>query len=290
MSEFSSIKPLDYVYILLGAILLAFGLASFTVPNQIATAGLNGIATVLYFSIELPVGFTVLFGNIFLIIIQVWIIGKRSAGKTILSIVLTSIAIELFMLMPPLTDDPVLACLYGGIISGIGVGLTFRAGGTTGGTDIISQILFIKYHMPIGDVMLISNMGVTVLAGLVFGPELALYGLLTVFFGGKVVDSVLEGMSVFRTVTIMTKNSDEVGWAIIEDLHRGVTCLEGYGVYTGKPAKVLFTAVRRRELPLLRQIIHQYDPDAFVIVGDARQVMGKGFVNLDKQVGLEKNL
>jgi uncharacterized membrane-anchored protein YitT (DUF2179 family) len=155
--------------------------------------------------------------------------------------------------------------------------------------DIVSQILNFRYHIPVGDTILISNILVTGLAGYAFGPELALYGLITVFFSSKVIDAVLEGMSVFRSVMIITRHSDEIAWAIIEDLHRGVTSLEGTGVYSGRPTTVLLTAVRRKEMPILRQIIHEYDPGAFVIVGDARQIIGKGFVNLEEEVRREKD-
>ena len=286
-----AVRLRDVIYIIVGSILLAFSLSAFTVPNKIATVGLTGIATILYYIIGTPVGAVVLGGNLVLISLQAWLIGRRSAWKTLLSILVTSAAIELMMNvygMPPLTKDPILACLYGGLISGVGVGMTFRAGGTTGGVDIISQILHFRYHIPVGDVMLFSNVLVTGLAGYAFGPELALYGLITVFFSSKVIDAVLEGMSVFRTVFIISRFPDEISWAIIEDLHRGVTCLNGVGVYTAKPTSVLLTAVRRKEMPILRQIIYEYDPDAFVIVGDARQILGHGFVRLGDEINREK--
>lgn len=288
-----AVRLKDIIYIITGSILVAFSLSAFTVPNKIATGGLTGIATILYYMIGTPVGAVVLGGNIVLISLQAWLIGRRSAWKTLLSILITSATIELMMNiygMPPLTTDPILACLYGGLISGVGVGMTFRAGGTTGGVDIISQILHFRYHIPVGDVMLFSNVLVTGLAGYAFGPELALYGLITVFFSSKVIDAVLEGMSVFRTVFIISKFPDEISWAIIEDLHRGVTCLNGVGVYTAKPTSVLLTAVRRKEMPILRQIIYDYDPDAFVIVGDARQILGHGFVRLGDEVNREKEV
>lgn len=287
-----SVRARDIFYVVLGAVLLGFSLAAFTVPNKIATGGLTGFATILFYTIGLPVGGTILTGNVILISLQAWLIGRRSAWKTLLSIIITSATIEILMnvvQMKALTHDPILACLYGGIISGVGVGITFKAGGTTGGMDIVSQILHFKYHVPVGDVILISNVCVTGMAGYAFGPELALYGLITVFFSSKVIDAVLEGMSVFRSVMIITQHSDEIGWAIIEDLHRGVTKLEGTGVYTGLKNTILLTAVRRKEMPILRQIIHEYDPGAFVIVGDARQIIGKGFINLGDEVRREKD-
>ncbi|HQB84077.1 MAG TPA: YitT family protein, partial [Candidatus Rifleibacterium sp.] len=270
-----TVRPLDIFYLISGALLLAFSMTAFTVPNRIAPGGISGIATILFFVVKMPVGFTILICNIVLIAMQAKIIGRGSAWKTLFSIIVNSAAIEVMMnVMPvaPMTTNPILAGLYGGILSGIGVGITFKAGGTSGGMDIVSQILHYKYRIPIGDVTLVSNIVVTGLAGFTFGAELALYGLITVFFTSKVIDAVLEGMSVFRTVTIISKQSDVIGWAIIEELHRGVTSLEGIGMYSGKPVGVLLTAIRRGELPILRRIVYDNDPKAFVIVGDARQV------------------
>ncbi|MBU1106542.1 MAG: YitT family protein [Candidatus Riflebacteria bacterium] len=288
----SAVRPKDIIYVIIGSMLVAFSLVAFTIPNKIATGGLTGIATILYYTIGLPVGVVVLLGNLALISLQAWLIGRRSAWKTLLSIIVTSACIEVMMNiygMPALTKDPILACLYGGIISGVGIGITFKAGGTTGGVDIISQILHFRFHFPVGDVILFSNIIVTFMAGYAFGPELALYGLITVFFSSKVIDAVLEGMSVFRSVFIISKFPDEISWAIIEDLHRGVTCINGVGVYSAKPTSILLTAVRRKEMPILRQIIYEYDPDAFVIVGDARQIIGRGFVKLGDEVRREKD-
>lgn len=286
-----AVRPLDIFYVVFGAILLAFSMVAFTVPNKIAPGGLTGIATILYFLVKMPVGVTILSGNILLLVLQAKIIGSRAAWKTLLSIIVNSAAIEIMMNVfpiPPMTTNPILAGLYGGILSGIGIGITFKAGGTSGGMDIVSQILHFRYRIPIGDVTLVSNIAVTLLAGWVFGAELALLGLILVFFTSKVIDAVLEGMSVFRTVMIISKQSDVIGWAIIEDLRRGVTTLEGIGLYSGKPVGVLLTAVRRGEIPVLRQIIYQHDPKAFVIVGDARQVLGAGFTRLEDEVRFDK--
>ncbi len=286
-----TVRPLDIFYLISGALLLAFSMTAFTVPNRIAPGGISGIATILFFVVKMPVGFTILICNIVLIAMQAKIIGRGSAWKTLFSIIVNSAAIEVMMnVIPvaPMTTNPILAGLYGGILSGIGVGITFKAGGTSGGMDIVSQILHYKYRIPIGDVTLVSNIIVTGLAGFTFGAELALYGLITVFFTSKVIDAVLEGMSVFRTVTIISKQSDVIGWAIIEELHRGVTSLEGIGMYSGKPVGVLLTAIRRGELPILRRIVYDNDPKAFVIVGDARQVIGHGFTKLEDEVRFQK--
>lgn len=284
----------DIVWILIGSAVMSFGLISFTIPHKIAAGGLTGLATVLYHGVGLPVGTVVLIGNLFLVAMQFYLIGFRSAWKTVVSVIFTGICIDGVMkLVPESTlnlagDDPILACLYGGLLTGVGVGIVFRAGGTTGGVDIVGLILNRLYRYPIGDSILIVNFLITLSAARVFGPKLALYGLLTAFFSGKVIDAVLEGMASNRSVLIISKAPDEIAWAIMEEMNRGVTAIDGRGMYSGKPTNVLLVAARRMEMPQLRSLIYEFDPDAFVIVGDARQVFGQGFVDLGEQVRREK--
>lgn len=285
------VRAFDIFLVVLGSTVSTLGLVCFTIPNKIAAGGLTGLATVLYFAAGLPVGVVVLLGNLVLIGAQSRLIGFRSAGKTVLAVSLMSALIELLMRvwpLPPLATDPLLACLYGGLLSGIGTGIVFRGGGTTGGVDIVAQIAHHLFHWPIGDVILLTNFLITVGAGFVFGPQLALYGLITVFFSGYVIDAVLEGTAVYRSVLIITHNAQEVSWAIMEELHRGVTCLDARGMYTSRPTNILVVAVRRMELPQVRKLIHEFDPQAFVIVGDARQVLGRGFLSLGDQVNREE--
>jgi len=286
----TNVRTSDVLLILFSSFLLSVGLVCFTAPNKIASGGLTGLATVLYFAIGTPIGTVVLIGNLILLGIQAKLVGTGSVWKTILSVVVSSVLTDLMMgplAIAPLAKDPLLACLYGGILGGIGVGLTFRAGGTTGGIDIVALILHHRWHIPIGDTILAANFLITLIAGAVFGPDLALYGLITVFFSGRVIDTVLEGMSVYRSVLIISKQSDEISWAIIEELHRGVTRLDGLGMYTSRPTHILLVAVRRQEMPTLRCLIHEFDPNAFVIVGETRQILGKGFIDLGEQVRRE---
>ena len=277
----------DLIMITVGSIITSLGLVYFTIPNKIVSGGLTGLATIMFFTFGLPVGIVVLIGNLFLVFLQSWLIGFKSVWKTIFSVILTGVSIDLLMKVfsvAPATHDPILACLYGGILGGIGVSIVFRAGGTTGGVDIIGQIVNHFYHIPVGDVILGTNLLITFFAGYAFGPELALYGFITIFFSGRVIDAALEGMSIYRTVLIITKNPDELSWGIMEELHHGVTSIDGRGMYTGKPSNILLVAVRRMEMPRLREIIYEFDPHAFVIIGDARQVLGKGFVSLGDQM------
>jgi len=290
MARQSNVRISDVLLILFSAFLLSLSLVCFTAPNKIASGGLTGLATVLYFAVGTPIGTMVLIGNLLLLALQAKMIGLGSVWKTVMSVIVTSVLTDLMMgplHVAPLAKDPLLACLYGGILSGIGVGLTFRAGGTTGGIDIVALIFHHRWHVPIGDTILGANFLITIIAGMVFGPDLALYGLITVFFSGRVIDTVLEGMSVYRSVLIISKQADEIGWGIIEELHRGVTRLDGIGMYTSRPTHILLVAVRRQEMPILRSLVHEFDPNAFVIVGETRQILGKGFIDLGEQVRRE---
>jgi len=290
MARQTNVRAMDVLLILFSSLLMSIGIVCFTAPNKIASGGLTGLATIMYFAIGTPIGAVVLIGNLILLGFQAKLIGAGSVWKTVMSVIVTSTLTDLMMgplQIQPLAKDALLACLYGGILSGIGVGLTFRAGGTTGGIDIVALILHHRWHIPIGDTILGMNFLITMIAGYVFGPNLALYGLITVFFSGRVIDTVLEGMSVYRSVLIISKQADEIAWGIIEELHRGVTRLDGMGMYTSRPTHILLVAVRRQEMPMLRCLIHEFDPNAFVIVGETRQILGKGFIDLGEQVRRE---
>ena len=301
-----SLRFLDFIYLTFGSWLLGYCVAAFTAPNHIVPVGLTGIATILYGIKKVPIGLTILIGNIFLVAMQINMVGKKTAWKTIYVTLVSSIATDLMMgaynfsgispyltfldniekhfIVSPLTSDLFLTTLYGGIFSGIAIGLIFKTGGTTGGTDIITQIIHFKYKLPIAHVSLSLNVAVLLACAYFKGMHIAMYSILYVYVSSKVLDMVLEGISNFRTVFIFTSESDVIGWAIIEDLRRGVTALEGTGIYSGKKVSVLMTAIKRGELPSLRTIVYEYDPKAFLIVGDARQVLGYGFSKLEDEI------
>ncbi|MBR4330939.1 MAG: YitT family protein, partial [Candidatus Riflebacteria bacterium] len=254
----------------------------------------------------IPIGLTILIGNVFLVAMQVKMVGKKTAWKTIYVTVVSSIATDLMMgayhfaefspylafldsieshfVVHPLTTDLFLAVLYGGIASGVAMGLIFKTGGTTGGTDIITQIIHFSYKLPIAHVSMCLNAAVLIACAYFKGMHLAMYSLIYVYISSKVIDIVLEGISNFRTVFVFTSEPDVIGWAIIEDLRRGATTLEGIGIYSGKKINILMTAIKRGELPLLRTIVYEFDPKAFIIVSDARQVLGQGFAKLEDEI------
>lgn len=301
-----SLRFLDFIYLTFGSWLLGYCVAAFTAPNSIVPVGLTGVATILYGIKQVPIGLTILIGNIFLVAMQVKMVGKKTAWKTIYVTIISSIATDIMMgaydfskilpslaflndiekhfIITPLTNDLFLATLFGGISAGVAIGLIFKSGGTTGGTDIITQIIHFSYKLPIAHVSLGLNVTVLLACAYFKGMHLAMYSLIYVYISSKVIDIVLEGVSNFRTVFVFTSEPDVIGWAIIEDLRRGATVLEGTGIYSGKKTNILMTAIKRGELPLLRTLVYEFDPKAFIIVSDARQVLGQGFAKLEDEI------
>lgn len=302
----NSLQLLDYCYLTLGSLLLGFVVAAFTAPNNIVPIGLTGVATILYGLKQVPIGLTIIVGNLILIGLQVKLVGKKSAWKTIYVTIVSSLATDIMMgayhfaeispvlsfldtlesycVIKPFTNDLILTVVFGGACAGIGIGMAFKAGGTTGGTDIITQIVHFKYKLPIAHVSLVLNATVLVMAAYFKGMQIAMYSLLYVYVSSKCIDMILEGVSNFRTVFIFTSEPDVIGWAIIEELRRGATTFDGTGVYSSKKINILMTAIKRGELPLLRTLVYEFDPKAFIIVGDARQVLGHGFAKLEDEI------
>lgn len=276
--------------LLVGLAFATFSQACFLIPNRIVPGGLVGLGTVLYHQTGFPIGLFTIAGNVLLIFLQARLIGLGSSGKTILAILVQGAFLDLCTSVyraPRLADDPMLAAIYGGVLTGIGISFIFRSGATLGGTDILAQLLQKFHHVPVGTTFLWSDIVVLGVAALVYGPNLALYAMIKAFIVSQTVDNFMEGSSVYRQVIIISKEAETIAWGIIEDLHRGVTYLDGRGAYTNKRVEVLLVAVRRREVPLLEELVYKIDPRAFIIVTDARRVLGKGFEDLEQVVDLE---
>lgn len=277
---------LDYAGIFAGVAITALALDWFLIPNLIAAGGASGLATVIHHLTNLPVGLLMVLINIPLFLASVRAFGSHFGAKTIFGTAALSILIDMFagVLPGPLTRDPLLASLYGGVLSGIGIGLTFRFNGTTGGTDIAARLLKKFFSLSIGRALLFIDMAVIILAGLVFRqPDLALYALITVFVSSKAIDLILEGEDYARAAFIITKEADDVVQNIFAVLGRGVTTIEGRGAYTGTDRQVLLCVVSRAEQSRLREIVESTDPKAFVIITSAREVLGEGFMEFGEK-------
>ena len=270
----------DYLLITIGAVLVAASVNMFLTPNRVVMGGLTGGAQLLNTFLGTPIGLVTLIANI-----PLFVIGFRSLGgfvfgvRTIYATVVMSLAIDLLApYMRPVTADPLLYTLYGGLLDGLGVGLVFRARGTTGGVDIIARLLERRFALRPGRSILAMNLVVFGLTLFAYGPENVLYALLVAFIGSVALDYVLAAGSGARQAFIITTQPEPITQALLHDLGRGVTLIEGQGGYTGARRAVLLCVVARSEISFLNALVSRVDPHAFVVIGEAQEVVGEGFV------------
>jgi len=274
---------IDFLGILVGSVILAVGMNMFMIPNMLAPGGVSGLAVVLFHLFRLPVGATIILLNIPLFIAGYLVLGPRVVIQSLLGTFLFSIAIEATApYLPVATDDLLLASVYGGVVMGVGVGLVFRYRGSTGGTGLLSLILAKAKGISPGQAMLWGDLVVLAAAVFVFGSEAAMYAALALFVSVKVVDGILEGLGLAKSVIIITKNGEAINEKLLYELGRGVTWLEGHGGYTGESREVLLCVVTRQQTATLKTIIREVDPDAFVIIGNATEVHGEGFQKMQQ--------
>jgi uncharacterized membrane-anchored protein YitT (DUF2179 family) len=279
---------LDFFFCTLGAILYGVSVTIFTAPNNIAPGGITGISTMLHYLFNAPIGTMIFILNIPLFILGLRFIGGSFIIKTITCTALTSVVIDVFTAvnLPVYHGDKLLAAVYGGVLAGTGLALVFLRGATTGGTDIASRLVKIKLkHISMGRMMLIIDFFVIVVAALVFrSVDSALYAMIAIFTASRVIDSILYGSDNGKMAVVISKNNDEIAKAIINDMNRGLTILKGKGFYTGKEREVIMCAVRRPEAARLRTIIKKVDPNAFIIMCDAGEIIGEGFKPINKEI------
>ena len=269
----------EYIFIFIGVLLTAVGLDMFLVPNKIAAGGVSGIATIVYYAARFPVGLTMLIINVPLFLIGIRKLGVGFGIRSLFGTVAISLAVDLLApVLPVPTRDPLLASIYGGIVTGIGIGIVFRNGGTTGGTDLAAAIVNNYMKMSVGVVLFMIDACVIAAAGITFkSAELALYALLTIFLTSRVIDMVQEGFGYAKAALIISDRPREISEAILVQMDRGVTTLKGKGMYTGTDRDVVFSVVTRAEISILKKLVHSIDPRAFVILTDVHEVLGEGF-------------
>lgn len=270
----------DYILIFIGTLLTAIGLDMFLIPNKIAAGGVSGIATIIHYVAHFPVGVTMLTINIPLFLLGIKQLGVGFGIRSLFGTVVLSAMIDVMasMNLPVPTKDPLLASIYGGIITGVGIGIVFRARGTTGGTDLAAAIVNNYMKLSVGVVLFAIDASVIVAAGIVFkSAELALYALLTVFLTSRVIDIVQEGFGYAKAAIIISEKPAEVSEAIMNKMDRGATALKGRGMYTGTDRDVILAVVTRAEITTLKELVQSIDPKAFVILTDVHEVLGEGF-------------
>lgn len=268
----------EYGLLIVGSAFVALALNWFLVPNRIAAGGVTGLSTVIYYTIGIPVGTTMLALNIPLFLLGLRVLGAHFGAKTVVGTVAVGVLTDLLApLTASLTSDPALAAVYGGAMSGIGIGLVFRVGGSTGGTDIVAQLLHRWLRLGRGRMLLVVDGFVILLAAIVFNTELALYGLLSAFITARVIDLIQEGSSYAKAAFIISEHSDVIADRVLTEMDRGVTALEGTGMFTRVSRQVLFVIVSRSEISQLQRLVAEIDENAFVVVTDVHEVLGEGF-------------
>jgi uncharacterized membrane-anchored protein YitT (DUF2179 family) len=273
----------DYFLILVGALLQAVGLRLFLVPANLASGGVTGLSQIINHYTNWPIGVMVFLGNVPLFLLGWRLLGgRRFALRTAFAVITYSLFTDLLIIIPffpqnGLTDDLVLNSLYGAVISGIGYGLVYRAQGTSGGSDILARILNHWRGISVSQSYLMVDGLVVLSAGFVFGWKEALYALIAIYVSGLVAETTMEGASIVRTAFIITSQPQMVTEQVLQDMERGVTILPGTGGYTGAARPVLYCVISRSEVAQLKSIVHEADPEAFMVIGQAHEALGEGF-------------
>jgi len=268
----------DCLLLTIGGLLLAVNLNLFLAPSNIAPGGVSGTAIIINEFTGWPLGLTMLLLNVPLVILGFRHLGRfRFLIRTVYVMLLYNLGADLLARWIPsggITDDLLLNALYGGVVAGIGVGLVYRGGGTTAGTGILARVLQMRTGVPVSQLYIVTDGGVILVAGLVFGWERGLYALMTLFVWGLAADYVLEGPSVVRTAFIVTDWPEAVAHAMLSNLQLGVTAWPAQGMFTESEHTVLFCTVSRPYEGALRSVVAEVDPQAFVVIGHGHQASG----------------
>jgi len=269
----------------LGGMILALGFDFFLDPHGFNGGGITGLSQIIVKVTGIgSVSLFVILINLPLFLLGGFKIGKKFFVGSLIGMLSFTLGLELFALLPVPETEPMLAVVYGGVISGLGLGIAFVSGASTGGSDIIVRLLKRKWqNIPIGAISMGFDLVIMLLTGLAFGDfSASLYTGLTVFLAGKVIDMVVYSFDYSKVVIIISEKHDAIAGAIFEELRRGVTFLEGEGAYSHRSKKVILTAIKRHQLTELKQLVMRIDSEAFMIVQEAHQVLGDGFSRYTK--------
>lgn len=275
----------EFALITMGIFLVAVSVVYFFEPNNIAAGGITGLAIVINHYIPfISIGPLVLMMDAILFIVALIVLGAKFGAKTIYSSFLLSTSMWLMQTFIPIniTNDLILATIFGTLISAVGMAIVFNANASTGGTDIIAKILNKFFHIEIGKSLLIVDFLVTLLGAVTFGINIGLYGLLAVIINGVVIDNIIAGFKTKSEITIISEKNKEISKFILDDLERGCTFIKGIGGFTRKDTSILYTVLDRNEFIKLKNKIKEIDKNAFITVGEVHEVMGEGFMGIDE--------
>jgi len=270
---------LEVLGTLFGAAIMAFGVSSFLLPNQLSTGGVSGITTITYYLLKIPMGIMIIIINIPLFIFAWYRIGKKFFVKSLIGTVSLSVFIDIFDKCPPVTTDRFLACIYGGVIIGIGTAIILKVGSSTGGTELVANLIktynphiFMSRYLTIIDIIIVS-LNVIFLEQI----EIGLYSAIAIYLYGKLIDIIFEGIYFTKLLFIISDKNEEISTAISNEVKRGVTGIYGKGMYKNQDKLILMCAASRGDIYKIKNIARNIDKKSFIVVANAREVVGKGF-------------
>ena len=267
--------------IAIGSIIMSSSLVLFLGPAKIAPGGVSGLAIIIYNMFGISMGITMIVLNIPLFIMGLKVLGPKFGPRTFFSFTIVSIATDImdkYLKLKPATEEPLLAAIFGGVVIGMGLGIVFRYKGTTGGSDIVGQVINKYSNMSVGTGIMSIDFFIILISGIAFqNINLALYGFISLFFAVRVIDIMIDGFDYARAFYIISEKHEEMIEVINKKMDRGGTLLHGQGIYSGEDREVLFAVVTRREVAKLRDMVKDIDPNAFVIISNIHEVLGNGF-------------
>ncbi len=271
---------MDYLLLIAGAFIMGFAIKNIYDPLNLVTGGVSGLAIVIKSKVGVPLWLTNTLLNIPLFLASYRIKGWRFIKRTLVSTVSLSLSLYVIpemMIMP--ADDILLSALFGGLISGVGSGMVFMTQATTGGTDMLAALLQkIMPHYSVPQIMQVLDAAIVLTGAAVFGIRPTLYALIAIYAVTRMSDGILEGLKFSKMVYIISDRYEEIAGTIMEEIDRGVTGLQAEGMYSGSDKMMLCCVVSRKEISQIKEIVREYDPRAFVIVSDVREVLGEGFI------------
>lgn len=281
IEEKNNIKNIifDIIGTIIGAFIMAIGVSLFLLPNQLSSGGIAGIATITYYLFNIPMGTMILIINVPLFLLSIYKIGKMFFIKSLIGTVSLSVFIDILDRIEPLTHDRFLACVYGGIIIGLGTAIILKVNSSTGGTDLISYVAKeYKPTMRSSNVIMILDTIIVILNIVFFREiEIGLYSAIAIYLMGKIIDIVFEGTYFTKLILIVSEQNEEIAKEIEEKIQRGATGLYGKGMYTNKEKLVLMCAASRRDVARIKIIARKLDHSSFIIITNSREVVGLGF-------------
>lgn len=275
----------QYFWVGMGGIVCAIPINLFLVPHHLLSGGVSGLATILFFIFGYPIGLITIAINIPLFYAAYRFIGLKQVFSALYGMLAFSLSIDAtrFLVDVNMIDDPLLAALYGGILSGLGSGMIFRVNGNAGGLDIVAIIVKKFYGLNVGIVGFSVNCFIMLISAMLFGAKLSMLTLISMFVCAIVTDKVVEGFDRRKTITIISERSGQIAEVILSEVGRGVTFLQGKGAFTGRDKQVIFVVVNLTQISQIKKLVESIDPFAFMTVQDAVEVMGRGFTVPEKR-------